>query len=184
MSYCGDKVLIRAIDESDIPLINKWSNDSELWDMLGGWHFPYSMKNTIKWFESLDCNDCKNQIFALSDKKTNDLIGTINLSQIDWKNKNAIYGIMLGSIDKRGQGFGYDAVQIIMKYSFEELGLNRLDTDVIEYNKRSLDFHINKCGWLEEGRRTNWFYRKGQYWDKVLLGITHDRFKEFTNGSK
>lgn len=38
------------------------------------------------------------------------LIGTVNLVDIDWKNRNAFNGIMLGDKDSRGKGYALDAV--------------------------------------------------------------------------
>lgn len=60
----------------------------------------------------------------------------------------------------------------VMRYAFEELRLERLDTTMVEYNAASLHVYCRKCGWKEEGRRRHWFFRAGRYWDQVLAGIT------------
>jgi RimJ/RimL family protein N-acetyltransferase len=60
-----------------------------------------------------------------------------------------------------------------MRYAFDELNLERLDGSMIEYNKLSISTYCGKrLGWSEEGRKRNYFYRKGRFWDQILVGIT------------
>ncbi len=170
MNIKGHKVSLRAIEAEDLPLLNKWANDPEIQTGLGGWHFPTSMSDQRKWFDALDAGS-RHQRFAIESPELG-LIGTANLVDIDWKNRNAFHGLMLGDKDIRGKGFGLDAVMAIMRYAFDELGLERLDGSMIAYNEASLGLYVGKCGWKEEGRQRNWYYRKGQHWDRILVGIT------------
>ncbi len=64
----------------------------------------------------------------------------------------------------------------MMRYAFEELQLERLDTTIIAHNKASLRLYIERCGWLEEGRKTRAFFRRNAFHDNVILGITRDRY--------
>ena len=174
MNIKGNKVLLRAIEENDLELLNKWANDPEIWYMLGSWHFPSSMEYQKRWFMSLQ-DDRLNQRFAIEAPDVG-LIGTANLVQIDWKNNHAFHGMMLGDKDIRGKGYGTDAIMAIMRYAFEELHLERLDGSMIEYNTISLHVYCKKCGWKEEGRLRNWYFRKNRYWDKILVGVTRDDY--------
>lgn len=179
MNIRGKHVLLRAIEREDLPLLNKWANDPEIQRMLGGWHFPTSLQDQEAWFSSLSCNSL-NQRFAI-EVDSMGLIGTANLVSIDWKNRTAFHGMLLGDKSIRGKGYGTDAIKAIMSYAFDELGLHRLDTDIIVYNEASLRVYIEKCGWIEEGRRTDWYFRGGRHWDKVLVGITRDRYTQLHN---
>lgn len=181
MNIKGKLVNLRAIELKDTDLINQWANSPEIWEMLGGWHFPYSTMNTEEWIKSIDNNSQKNQIFAI-DTEEHGLIGTANLLNIDWKNRNAFHGIMLGNKETRGKGYAQDAVLTLMKYSFNELGLNRLDGDMISYNKISISFYEKKCGWIVEGIKKDWFFRNGKFHDKIIVGITKQRYLEFEKG--
>jgi RimJ/RimL family protein N-acetyltransferase len=176
MNIRGERVLLRAIERADLPLLNTWANDPEIQQMLGGWHFPTSLQDQEAWFSSLSCNSL-NQRFAVEADDLG-LIGTANLVSIDWKNRTAFHGMLLGDTGQRGKGYGVDTIKTIMSYAFDELGLHRLDTDIIAYNDASLRVYIEKCGWKEEGRRTGWYFRGGRHWDKVLVGITRDRYHQ------
>jgi RimJ/RimL family protein N-acetyltransferase len=50
---------------------------------------------------------------------------------------------------------------------------------MLEYNKISLATYCGKkLGWKEEGRRRNYYFRKGRYWDQILVGVTRQDYLE------
>ena len=66
-----------------------------------------------------------------------------------------------------------------MRYAFEELNLERLDGSMIEYNSVSVATYCGKrLGWKEEGRKRNYFFRKGRYWDQIIVGVTKQDYQE------
>lgn len=174
MNIEGKKIVLRAIERTDLQNLNSWANNPEIQYWLGGWHFPTNLNDQEKWFAGLSANSI-HQRFAI-DSPDLGMIGTANLVDIDWKNKNAFHGMLLGDKDIRGKGYGIDTVMAIMKYAFEELGLNRLDGSIIEYNVASYKLYVEKCGWKEEGRQRTWYFRKNQYWDRIIVGITKEDY--------
>lgn len=179
MNILGKKVMLRAIEREDLEQLHKWSNDPEIWHLLGGWHFPSNKNDQEKWFLKLSTNSL-NQRFAISVKDVG-FIGTVSLVDIDWKNKHAFHGMLLGKLEMRGSGFGTDSIMATMRYAFEEMGLERLDGTIIEYNEISLKVYCNKCGWKVEGRQKNWYFRKNRFWDRILLGITRKDYFNLIN---
>ena len=176
MNIKGKLVLLRAIEKDDLTLMQQWANDVEIQYQLGGWHFPTNQEDQLRWFDSLNVNS-SHQRFAVTVERIG-LIGTANLVDIDWKNKHAFHGIMLGDKTTHRKGYGVDAVMAIMRYTFDELGLERLDSSIIEYNKASLKMYLEKCGWKEEGVQRNWYFRKGEFWDRIMVGITRDDYHD------
>ncbi len=174
MNITGKKVLLRAIEEEDLPTLHRWANDPDIWYMLDGWHFPSSMAYMKKWLMSVE-DDPLNKRFAIEAPDLG-LIGTVNLVEIDWKNNHAFTGLLLGDKDIRGKGYGVDTFMAIERYAFEELHLERLDGSVIEYNKIALNMITKKCGWKVEGTQRNWYFRKNRYWDRIVVGITRQDY--------
>ena len=170
MNIQGKKVLLRAIEESDLESLHRWANDPAIWPLLAGWHFPTSMQDQRKWYASLSVQSL-HQRFAIQAPDVG-LIGTANLVDINWKDRNAFHGMMLGDVDIRGKGYGKDTIMTMMRYAFEELGLERLDGSMIEYNEASLAVYTRKCAWKEEGRQRNYYFRQNRYWDKIIVGVT------------
>lgn len=182
MSFKDKLVTLRAIEIDDLDSIHQWSNDSDIWDKLGGWHFPYSKVSTEKWIKNINNNDQFNQYFAIqtSNKK---IIGTINIVNIDWKNRSATYGIMIGDKNSQGKGFAKSAMSIILRYLFEELGMVRIESDILDVNVRSLKFHKNN-GWLVEGEKKYADFRGGVWHSKILIAFTIDEYTKMFKVTK
>ena len=174
MNITGKKVELKAIEQEDLYLLHQWSNDPEINYMLGGWHFPSSTQDQEKWFKSLSLNST-NQKFAIHVKEVG-LIGMANLVDINWKDRNAFHGMLLGDKDIRGKGYGIDTVMAINRYVFEELGLMRMNTTIIANNEPSLGVYTKKCGWVIEGIKKRQYFRRNQWIDEVIVGITRDDY--------
>ena len=174
MNIVGNKVVLRAIEGDDIDAIHRWTNDPEVQESLGGWHFPVSKAGLLNWIASFRY-DGLDQRFIIDASKTGP-VGLVTLTSINWKDRNAFHGVLIGERQHRRKGLGADAVLAIMRYAFEELNLQRLDTTIVEYNTASLALHVEACGWVEEGRKAMAIFRKNRFWANVILGITRDRY--------
>lgn len=171
MNIQGRVLTLRAIEERDLELLHKWANDPDTQDGIGEIHFPSSMAFHMSWFQKLE-SDRLNQRFVV-DVPDIGIIGISSIMSIDWRNRHGWHGLVLGESNHRGKGFGTDAIMATMRYAFDELNLQRLDGSMIEYNKPSIATYCGKrLGWKEEGRKRNYFFRKGRYWDQVLVGVT------------
>ncbi len=179
MNIKGKVITLRAIEISDLELLHKWSNDPDINYMLGGWHFPSNFCEQNKWLDSLSFTSL-NQRFAI-DTAEHGLIGMANLVNINWKDRNAFHGMLIGDKNIRGKGYGYDTVMTMNKYAFEELGLKRLDGNMIEYNEASINLYTKKCGWKIEGVKKSSFFRKNKWWNQVVVGITDEDYYGFLN---
>ena len=182
MNIKGKTLILRAIEESDLVTLHRWANDSETQDVIGNVHFPSSMDFHRSWFQNLK-NDPLNQRLAI-DAPQLGIIGISSIINIDWRNNHAWHGVMLGDADIRGKGYGAEAVMTTMRYAFEEMHLERLDGSIIEYNQASYAFYCGKLGWKEEGRQRGWYYRKGRYWDRIMVGITRQDYFELVEKTR
>ncbi len=173
MNIHGVNATLRAVELEDLTQLQKWANDPEIQYMLGGWHFPTSINDQQNWYKTLSCSS-NNQRFIILNE-TNLKIGMANLININYKDGNAEHGLLLDKI-YQGKGYGYSVVMAIMNYAFNELRLNRLETTIIANNQPSLKLFTNKCGWKQEGILRKWYFRKGEFIDKIFLGILREEF--------
>lgn len=175
MNITGRLVTLRAVEALDLELLHTWANDPVTQDGIGEIHFPSSLDFHESWFRALK-DDPLNQRFVV-EAPDGRAIGIASLMNIDWRNRHAWHGLVIGEQTRRGEGLGTDAVMATMRYAFDELGLERLEGAMIEYNEASIAAYCGKrLGWKQEGRRSNYFYRKGRYWDQVLVGITKGEY--------
>ena len=103
MNIYGKKVYLRAMELSDMEIYRKMTNDPNTERLLGGWSFPVSVKEQMAWYENAVV-DKKNLRFTIVVQDTEEVIGMVNLVDIDWKNGSAFQGIRLGN--QKGKGYG------------------------------------------------------------------------------
>ncbi len=179
MNILGNKVTLRSIEKHDLDQLHVWANDPTTQDIIGNIHFPSSREYQDSWFSKLQ-SDNLNQRFAITTEQDG-LIGISSIMNIDWRNRHAWHGIVLGDKDIRGKGYGIDTVMATMRYAFDEMNLERLDGSIIEYNNISYSMYCNKLGWNIEGRKKNYYFRKGKYYDQIIVGILKEDYYNLIN---
>lgn len=176
MNIKGKFVTLRAIEEEDLEFLRQMINDPEMERLVGGYSFPISKVQQKKWFESI-IND-SSQLRLIIETEENGTIGFANIVNIDWKNRSAFHGMKIGDKRFRGRGIGTDTVMAVMKYAFEELQLNRIETTIIDYNEPSKKLYLEKCGWKVEGVRRKAVFKGNQYHDELIVGILREEYEE------
>ncbi|MFC4712849.1 GNAT family N-acetyltransferase [Planococcus dechangensis] len=179
MNIHGKKVVLRALESSDMESLRSFHNDPAIGQLLGGWSHPISSEQQIEWFQR-QALDTHNLRFAI-DTKEDGFIGVSTITNIDIKNRSAYHGIIIGKKNMQGHGYGRDTVMTTMKYAFEELQLHRLDGDIVEHNVPSYNLFVHKCGWKEEGRIREHAYRNNRYYDRIIVGILKNEYEELCN---
>jgi [ribosomal protein S5]-alanine N-acetyltransferase len=82
-------------------------------------------------------------------------------------------------IDERYAGCGYtpDAVAIVLRYGFEELGLHRMEAAIVPRNTKSRRV-ADKLGLREEGTAARFLQIQGVWEDHVRYAITREEWDE------
>ena len=173
MNIYGEKTILRAIEATDAELLLDIINDPETERMLGGSSFPVSSEQQTQWIRSqMGRSDVLRCIIA--DKNTPSVgIGTIILSDIDMKNARAQVHLKLARGDIRGKGYGTDALKTIASYAFNELRLNCLYAEVLEYNSISQKL-FEKCGFKKDGLLRDRVYKAGEFRSLVAYSLVKE----------
>ena len=174
MNIYGKKVVLRAMELSDCEMVRQMFNDPEIEDLVVGWAFPVSSFAQEQWLKN-NYADQKNFRFVI-ETSDDGPIGIATLTDIDWKNRRATHGIKLANKERRAKGIGTDTVMAIMRYAFDELGLNRLDGSWFDTNAASKGLYT-KCGWVEEGTIRQCVYKHGEFRDLTVVGILASEYR-------
>ena len=172
MNIYGENVVLRAMEPSDGAVLLELINDPKTERMLGGSSFPVSEIGQTKWIaEQTERKDVLRCIVA--DRHTPEkAIGTVILSDIDYKNGVAQVHIKLAAIG-RGKGYGSDALKALVDYAFRQLRLNCIYAQVLSYNELSQRL-FNRCGFKKEGILRARAYKDGNYVDVISYSIIND----------
>jgi RimJ/RimL family protein N-acetyltransferase len=171
--WCGEKVQLAAVQRDYLPKYVEWLNDWEVSQFLmPGIPFPLNIENETDWFEQRR-KDKDNIIFAILTLAENHVIGNCGMHRIDLKNRSANMGIFIGDKNYWGKGFGTDATRTLLHYAFEQLGLNRVELEVYDFNPRAIRSY-EKAGFRRDGVRRQALYRGGKFHDIYLMGILRE----------
>jgi RimJ/RimL family protein N-acetyltransferase len=136
-------------------------------------YMPMSQAEEERWFERR-LEDHDGIIFGIETLDAK-LIGNLGLEGIDWKNRHAVFGIVIGEKEYWGQGYGTEAITALLGFAFKEMNLHRIRLSVYEYNKRAVRCY-EKCGFKLEGRLRQARFHDGQYYDELVMGILREEF--------
>jgi RimJ/RimL family protein N-acetyltransferase len=163
----GKKTVLRPLLESDIPLLQKWINDPDVRQFLTC-IFPAMEAGERDWLEHIHKNPDKNVVLMIV--VNGQPIGTMGLHGINWKDRVATTGAMIGEKSYWGKGYGTDAKMTLLDYAFNTLGLRKIVSRVFAFNGRSLAYSLH-CGYEIEGRLKRQRFVHGRYWDEIILGL-------------
>ncbi len=173
----GEKVRLRAPQRSDIPTFVKWFNDPEATEFLLR-SPPMGMEEEERWFDEHPKREGK--VFSI-ETLDGRLIGNIGIIQIDWTNRNADIGIIIGEKDCWSKGYGTEAISLLLGYMFDELNLERIGLYCDVENRRAQRCY-EKCGFQNEGVFRHHRFRAGKFTDDVAMSILREEWVARKNG--
>ena len=172
--YIGEKVKLRAFEAGDLDCNWEFVNDYEtVRGMSSGMLFPCSRGDEARWLDQQSSYTRGEYQFAIELIATGELIGRCGLLKVDWKNRWAELGIMIGRPEYRGHGLGTDAMTLLCKFCFNEMNLHKLKLSVIDFNGQALNCY-EKCGFEREGILKKEVFREGRYHDVIVLGRVNE----------
>lgn len=160
----GD-IVLRGIEYEDADFLRHMINDPEIEFMVLGWSQPVSKRRQLAWIDSLRDNDMK-LIIDLNGSA----VGMASITDIDYKNSVACLNIKISQNKYRGKGIGSKTIKLLIQYGFEELNLNCLVANILEYNTASRRL-FEKFGFLAEGVLRERAYKKGRYHNVVPYSL-------------
>jgi RimJ/RimL family protein N-acetyltransferase len=103
------------------------------------------------------------------------LIGTAQITWIEWSTASGWMTLGIGSPEDRGKGYGTEAMHKLLRFAFHELNLYRLAARVPGYNENGRRF-IQRFGFTEDACQREAIHRYGRYWDLHFFGLLHDEW--------
>jgi RimJ/RimL family protein N-acetyltransferase len=170
--YQGELVRLRAFERGDVETHWAFMNDYDtVRGMSSGILYPTSREDESRYLDQQTSYTRGEYQFAI-ETLDGKLIGRCGYTRVDWKNRLAEIGIMIGEAEYRGRGYGTDALRLLVRIAFEEMNLHKLKLSVFDFNKQAIHCY-EKCGFEREGLFKSELWREGAYHDVVTLGLCH-----------
>jgi len=172
----GQKVRLRGIEPEDWQYYILWDQDTEAARSLYFVPPPQSVEACRKMTAERSLKRGENEVFDwMIDNLKGETVGSINTHSVERRYGTFSYGVFIQQ-EYRGQGYADEAVRMLLRYYFDELGYQKCTVGVYEFNMGSVRLH-EKLGFQLEGRIRRMIYTKGIYHDELRYGITADEFR-------
>ena len=172
----GKRIELRPHTRENYRLYGEWYGDPEIWRLTSWAACPLSSSTVERLFEDRERSSTDDS-FAIHLKGEEEPIGVISLMNISAANDSAELSVIVGHPEDRHHGYGAEAITIILRYGFEELGLHRVGLSVFEFNEIAISAY-EKLGFREEGRLRQALKRDEVFYDAILMSVLESEWRE------
>lgn len=164
----GKHIYLRALEPEDLEFIHTIENDESIWE-ISNTLTPYSKYLIKQYLEQAhkDIYDIKQLRLVISNYENNAL-GMIDIFDFDFKNNRAGIGILVKEPRDRQNGYGSEALTLLIDYCFTHLDLHQLYCNISEDNLASAKLFASH-GFEKVGLKKDWNYCNGIYKNEYVF---------------
>jgi len=171
--FTGKTIRLTAMRKEDLEDYRRWNSIPSFGRNYNS--FPVrelSEKKTEDWFHEHTDKDYR---FAIRPLDTEEFIGVCAIEDVVWPHRVGWLSIAIGP-DFHGKGMGRDAMEVLIRYGFNELNLHRIQLTVFSYNEPAIKLY-KKLGFKHEGTFREFLQRDGKRFDMHLYGLLSDEWE-------
>ncbi len=174
----GKRIRFRAVEPADLDRFLVWINDPDVTENLLQ-QLPISSVEEKSWYEKMMALPPARHVMVIEIRKSSDgitrsdewiAIGNIQFISMDERLGSASVGIMIGEKDHWDNGYGTEAMQLMLAHGFNTLNLNRIYLSVCKKNLRGIRAY-EKAGYKLEGTLREAHYQHGEYSDMLIMSV-------------
>lgn len=167
----GERVMLREYQAEDIGAIRGWVNDEAVTRYLSTRYWPPQTMVDSQEFLSRMLQSSHNAYnFVIADRADGHYIGQLDIFRVDWRLRCGEIGMVIGGAQDRGRGIGREALELLKRFAFLTLGLERLEMDVHMDNLPARRCY-EKAGFRLEGVKRHAFYTEGRFCDVGMMSM-------------
>ena len=179
--FDGELIRLGPIDhEKDAEIASRWTHDASFTRMMYREPaHPMPAWQIKKKYEELEkeADEKRDRFpFRIRAREDDRLIGIAEIQWIEWSNGGAWLSLGIGAPEDRRKGYGREALNLLLRFAFDELSLYRLSALLPEYNQPALSL-FEQAGFVQEVRRREGLNRDGRRWDVFLYGLLADDWR-------
>jgi diamine N-acetyltransferase len=169
MLLSGEKVILRALEPTDLELLYAWENDTKVW-AVSQTMAPFSKFVLRQYLETqhLDIYTTKQLRLVIQDKEGN-AAGLIDLFEFDPQHLRVGVGILI-SEKHRGKGYAGESLKILVDYCFSHLGLHQVFANIGALNVVSKAL-FEDAGFIQAGEKVDWLKTPNGFQNELLYQL-------------
>lgn len=173
----SSRIRLRKMAEEDIELYHAWRNDMDVMNSTNPSLDVYSLQETKAFVEDVILTSNSSKSYMIDEKNREKSIGITSLINIDYKNRHAECIIDIGEKEFWGQGYGKEALKLLLDYAFLEMNLHRVSLRVFSFNEKAIGLY-EKLGFKHEGVSRQSIFRNGEWHDIFHMGMLYSEYNK------
>jgi len=167
----GKSVGLRAVEPEDLKLLRDWRNNPSFRRNFREVR-ELSMANQQRWYEKTIAN-ANDFFFVFENLETGEPIGAGGLLYTNWIIRAADFSFYIGFEDSYidETGFAEDAAELLIKYAFESLNLNKIWMELYEFDEKKRNFFTEKFNFICEGTLRDNCFEGGKYCNSHIYSL-------------
>lgn len=168
----GDTVTLHAPTDEDAAFVAAALDDPEVWQPMDRVRPTTAAEQADR---LADCRDDEDTT-AFVVRADRDRVGFVELEVLNphWRNAALTYWV---APDAQGEGYGTDAVETVVDYAVDHLGIHKLLAMTFEPNEASQRL-LETVGFEREAEFRSEVYLGGEYHDLYGYGLLADEWRE------
>lgn len=167
----GSKVQLIAVEREHLRQLLDWRNNPEFRKHFREYR-ELSMAQQERWYEEKVLNDPTTLMFGICRISGGELLGSCGFVYINWTAKYADLSLYIGWNDAYidEQGYAEESCRLLLCYAFEELGLNKVWSEVYVFDEKKKKLY-DKLGFKVDGVLRENCFHAGEFRDSYILSI-------------
>ena len=163
----GKNIKLRALEKEDLDFLYQIENNESFWQ-VSHTQTPFSKYMLKLYLENahLDIYQAKQLRLIIEENSTNLQVGMIDLFDFNPKHKRAGIGILIHP-DFQEKGYAFEALSLLINYTFTHLDLHQLYANITDDNNKSISL-FEKNNFVKTGIKKDWIFTNNNYKSEIL----------------
>jgi RimJ/RimL family protein N-acetyltransferase len=172
-----ERIRLRAIEPADWEVFFRWNQDDEMTRALDWVWFPQSREAVRRWAEEASLSKPVDDAYHwVIEDRDETVVGSIATHHCDRRSGTFAYGLNVLP-EHRRRGYARDAIEVVLRYFFQELRYQKVTVEVYAFNEASIRLH-QQLGFQQEGRLRRMIFTRGRHFDTLVFGLTAEELAE------
>ena len=171
----GQRLYLRPVEKEDAHYIKKWANDPQIRRLTA--EVTPMTQAAFDAFLTKVHQDPDRVWFMVVLRENDRVIGEAGLLRMFPPWRTTDLSIILGEPDAWGQGYGTEAIRLLLDYAFGHLNFHRVALGVVGFNERAIHFY-ESMGFKKEGIERDGYYYDHAYHDFIMMSILEEEYRQ------
>ncbi|WP_027953687.1 GNAT family N-acetyltransferase [Halobacillus kuroshimensis] len=167
--FTGERIRLRKVEGKDAAIYHQWRNDTEVMKTTQPHLDVHTYESTEQFIKMITTSDTSKS-YMIEEIETSEIVGITSMIGMDYKNRHAEVILDIGEKEKWGKGYGREALERLLDYSFLELNLHKVSLKVYAFNERAVRLYEH-TGFTTEGRLKEELFRNGSWHDLLVMAL-------------